>query len=173
MHEECMLATSRVCTWSGYYSWWPSVLQHKWNHVLLCGPLFRTSHHGYFRAYKWHSCVTTHFAINILLFPQWPVESVWNQGHHSCAVVWLRDCFLNVKEFWGCPWPVSQSFTPVYHVILWPQPFHSVACIHLEWILKHHWFIASRAMGTQIFRKSRSQLKILCACNMIWSKFSY
>jgi hypothetical protein len=57
--------------------------------------------------------------------------------------------------------------------IQWHQPFHNVVWIHLEWILKHHWFIASRTMGTQIFQKSESHLKILGTSSMIWSQFSY
>jgi hypothetical protein len=57
--------------------------------------------------------------------------------------------------------------------IQWHQPFHKVACIHLEWILKHHWFIVSRGMGTQISQKSGSHLRILgtSTSSMIWSKF--
>ena len=147
----------------------------KRNHVLFCGPLFQAPHRGYFIAYNWNSwltCVTTHIAINILLFPQWPVESLWNQGHHSYVVVWclFLECELkNFEAFHG--W-----FLKVHNYescILWHQPFQSVACIHLEWILKHHSFIASRATGTQIFQKSRSHLKILGAKSVIWSTFSY
>ena len=57
--------------------------------------------------------------------------------------------------------------------IQWYQCLHNVAWIHLEWILKHHWFIASRAMGTQIFQKSESHLKILGTSSMIRNQFSY
>ena len=62
---------------------------------------------------------------------------------------------------------------------LWIMLFYDLSlftvwlAFHLEWILKHHWFIASRARGTQIFQKSRSHLKILHTSSMIWSKFSY
>lgn len=56
--------------------------------------------------------------------------------------------------------------------IHWHQPFHNVACIHLEWILKHHWLTASRGMGTQIFQKSGSHLKIIEIRMMTLKKFT-
>jgi hypothetical protein len=68
--------------------------------------------------------------------------------------------FLKVSQLW-----IMYSVTSAFS--------QCVAWILLEWILKHHWFIASRAMGTQIFQKSGSHLKILGTSSMIWSKFSY
>jgi hypothetical protein len=174
MREEYILGTSRVCTWLRCYSWWHECCNKMKPRSILWAIVSNST--------SW-------------IFQSIQVTLLVNMCHYTFCCkhtvvptvasgksVKLRSPFIccSVVESLFCECELLRLSTAGFSkfhncesCIQWHQPFHNVAWIHLEWILKHHWFIASRAMGTQIFQKSGSHLKILGTSRMIWSKFSY
>ena len=153
MHEECMLANSRVLHLVDMFLMVTISVATKCNHILFCGPRFSNSTSWIFQSIQVTLLVNVRlyiFCHKQTVFPQWPVESPWNQGHRSYVVVWLRVCSFNVNlRILKLSMAGFAKFHNCESRILWHQTLHSVACIHLEGILKCHWFIVSRAKANK------------------------
>ena len=155
MHEECMLATSRVLHLVEMFLMVTVSVATEWNHVLFYGPLFSNSTSWIFHSIQVTLLVNVHHYIlchKLTVVPSVASgKSVKSRTPLICCS-WLRVCSSNVNfRILRLSMASFAKFHDCVSCILWHLPLHSAACIHLEWILKCHWFI-------KIGRVSQTQL---------------
>lgn len=143
-----------------------TIVATKWNQVLFSGPFLSNSMAWIFQSIQMKCPVT----VCHNTFCHKNMEGLWNQAHHSHAVVWLTVCSLNVNlRIFKCSMAVFPCFITTMKHIFYDVSLYTM---WLSFIWSEFWNITSSLPLEEGAHTFSRNLKILVSKRVTWRKFS-